>query len=713
MSTCTRWVDKGVIECKQWADRWTRRCQDWAERSRERCDQWADEGYNTCSRYEDRGYNQCSSWEKSCKKWLPWPLSYICDAFDWVCKAWVWISNWVCVAWVWVSRWVCRIWVTIVEWVCVAWFWVLEAVCVVWSWVAKLVCIAWDTARCAIVGLTRALAGLFSRRRRHRPIRHVFVLMLENRSFDHMLGFSDIRGTDAVTGAPTTVDNLIGNPQQNIDPATGTPVAASAPADFALSEADGDPGHEFHDTLEQLAGAGAGYPTGGAPSYPAIDNSGYVANFRGRGSQAPQKAMHVYSPGQLPILNALAREFAVCDRWFSSMPGPTWPNRLFVHAASSAGLDDSPGNWDTVTTTLIDGYRFDNGSIYDRLEDKCLDWLVFEGDETPQVFALSGMTYNALQGRFRDFEDFRDSVNDRNFPASYTFIEPDYGNIMPWTPGDFTCGNSQHPLDDVMRGEQLIKNVYEAVRNSPHWNDSLIIVTYDEHGGFFDHAVPPGTVHPGDSVTDNENNHNDFDFTQLGVRVPAVVISPLIPRNVIDHRVHDHASVIKTVGELFGFGALTARDAAANSLASLLTLSVPRTDTPAQLPPVADSGLRCTRDAPGAAVGSVSGGMVGRGEFDEMAAAAGRRREALRARPIEPAVRGFVRIALRRYLSVAPISQRDEIVERFLRIDNSYDARLFIAEARETVRAYKLLNPPRKPWKRRPEGEGAGPRASR
>jgi Phospholipase C len=251
MSRCTRWVDKGVIECKQWADRWTRRCTDWAASQRQECDEWADEGYAECERREDHGYEQCSSWEKSCTDWLPWPLSYICNAFNWICVAWVWVSNWVCVAWTWVSNWVCKAWHWVVEWVCIAWFWFLEAVCVVWSWVAKLVCIAWDNTRCAVVVLVNLVLRGPRRRRR---IRHVFVLMLENRSLDHILGFSNIRGTDAVTGQPTTLANLLGNPQQNIDPGTGNPVMAAPPADFALSMADRDPGHEFHDTLEELAG---------------------------------------------------------------------------------------------------------------------------------------------------------------------------------------------------------------------------------------------------------------------------------------------------------------------------------------------------------------------------------------------------------------------------------------------------------------------------
>ena len=700
MSTCTQWVDRGVIECKQWADRWTRRCQDWASNVRLACDEWKDEGYQACDRYEDQGYESCTGWSKSCDDWLPWPLDYICDAFEWVCKGWVWVSHWVCVAFVWVTHWVCKAWSYIIEWTCVAFFWVLEAVCTVWSWVAKWVCIAWDKTRCALVALGEVVLSAFGRKpRRRRRIKHVFVLMLENRSFDHFFGFTDIRGTDFETGAHTSIDNLLGKDPTNVDPADNSAVHTSHPADFALSAQDGDPGHEFEHVFEHLVGPGAVYDPN--QPYPAIDNSGYVANYSNRGSANPFKCMACYEEQQLPIITTLAREFAICDQWFASMPGPTWPNRLFVHAASSAGLDNSPGSWDTVTTTLIDGYRFDNGNIYDRLEDKCLDWLVFEGDETPQVFSLSGMNFNALQGRFRNMEDFRSSVNDKLFPASYSFIEPDYGNIMPWTPEDFTCGTSQHPLDDVTRGERLIKEVYEAVRNSPHWESSMIVITHDENGGFFDHTVPPAAVHPGDSVTDNENVHVKFDFKQLGPRVPAVVISPWIARGTIDHRKHEHPTVIKTLRDLFSLGSLTERDRQANSLAPLLTLTAPRTDCPTTLPPVAESGWRCTSDAPDSDLGNNTGGLISRERYDyEMRISEAMKKE-LKAREPEPGIRGFARIALRRYLSVAPIEKRDDILERFMRIDNSYDARIFIKDARDAIRLHKAEKPDRnEPWKR-------------
>ena len=125
------------------------------------------------------------------------------------------------------------------------------------------------------------------------------------------------------------------------------------------------------------------------------------------------------------------------------------------------GLDDSPSGFQVATSTLIDGYRFWNGTIFDRLETACLDWEVFEGDEFPVTFVLSGMNLYALDGHFTDFEHFRSAIADPDYTPAYAFIEPNYGNILPTTREDFTCGNSQHPLDDVTRGERLIKDVYE------------------------------------------------------------------------------------------------------------------------------------------------------------------------------------------------------------------------------------------------------------
>lgn len=149
---------------------------------------------------------------------------------------------------------------------------------------------------------------------------------------------------------------------------------------------------------------------------------------------------------------------------------------------------------------------------------------------------------------------FADDLAEAEFDATYVFIEPDYGNILPSTSEDFTCGNSQHPLDDITRGEKLIKDTYEAIRNSPHWNRSLLIITYDEHGGFYDHVPPVGATPPGDDWTDPRQNKQGFDFSLLGVRVPTVIVSPLIPRGTSDHTQYDHTSVLKTLDSLFDLG---------------------------------------------------------------------------------------------------------------------------------------------------------------
>ncbi|HXM58601.1 MAG TPA: alkaline phosphatase family protein, partial [Candidatus Dormibacteraeota bacterium] len=400
------------------------------------------------------------------------------------------------------------------------------------------------------------------------PIEHVFVLMLENRSFDHLLGFSAISGTDAATGQPTRVDGA--------GPATenawaGRTYPATEGADWVMPI---DPGHEFADTLLELchdpvANPAPKYPDAATGGYPPITNAGFVADYAGKRGD-PAEVMRCYRPEQVPVLTALAREFAVCDRWFSSMPGPTWPNRFFAHAASSGGLDDSPSKLSSLAGVTIDGFKFDNGTIFDQLGAAGLDWAIYEGDLLPVSLAISGMNLAALDGRFVSYEHFREEVRRPDFSRAYSFIEPNYGHYL--IGGHFKCGNSQHPLDDITRGERLIKDVYEAIRSSPHWERSLLIVTYDEHGGFYDHVPPPAAVPPGDSTTDPENNRHGFEFDQLGVRVPAVVVSPLVPRGTIDHRVCDHTSILRTIEDVFALEPLTQRDAVAASLLPLLSL---------------------------------------------------------------------------------------------------------------------------------------------
>ena len=415
-------------------------------------------------------------------------------------------------------------------------------------------------------------------------ITNVFVLMLENRSFDCMLGFSGIRGRNAADGTPTTINGLTGDETNGF---AGQTYQVGHPA---LEVMPVDPGHEFLDVVKQLGGEGATYPPGGP--YPTIHNSGFVADYAVSPSTADDEGnapddfgeiMKCYAPDQLPVLNALANEFVVCDRWHASIPGPTWPNRFFACAASSAGLDHSPTKDEIIAWESREGFAFPHGSIFDALRGKFGNdgWRIYAGTETPNVAALKGI-HPFLD--IHHFDGFAAAVQSANYPWRFTFIEPNYGNLTT-----FKGGTSQHPMDDVTAGEGLIKATYEAIRNSPHWPTSLLIITWDEHGGFYDHAEPPPAPPPGDQPGAAHNQYG-FMFDRYGVRVPAMVISPLIPRNLIDHRLYDHSSIPKTVEDLFGLNPLTARDAAANSLVPLLTATA-RTDAPTALPSPATAAI--------------------------------------------------------------------------------------------------------------------------
>jgi phospholipase C len=591
MSSCSRWADQGDIACQQWATTAAVTCKDWADHGSSQCSSWADEGSNQCSSWADKGHKDCASeYLNECHWYSPWN----CIA-GWLCQAWYWVANWICQAWYWVANWVCKAWYWVAEWVCLAFTYLVKLICTVWAWVAKLVCVLWTSASCAF----RNIADNPARNGDGR-IKHVIVLMLENRAFDHLLGFSQIDGQQPGLDGAASIINLVGHPQSNIDPSDPThPEFATPGADFFLYGKDQDPSHEFEAVVRQLCGDGKVYPDPVTLGYPPINNTGFVASYRQgsdgqQGSSTPKRIMRCFSQEQLPVINALAREFCLCDNWFSSLPGPTWPNRFFMHAASSAGLDHSPSKAESIAAIALDGFRFSNGTIFDKLEDKCLDWSVYKGDAFPVTLALSGMTDNLLVGHFKDYDDFKEDVNSDDFSDSYVFIEPDYGRIT----SDFTCGNSMHPLDDITRGERLIKNVYETLRSSPIWEESLLLVVWDEHGGFYDHVPPPQAQPPGDVTTDEDYNQWGFDFSRFGVRVPGFVISPWIPRNLIDHTIYDHTSLLATIEQLFGLGSLTQRDAAANHLNPLCSLATPRTDAPVVLPTVRNSGFSCDDDPP-------------------------------------------------------------------------------------------------------------------
>jgi phospholipase C len=654
MSTCTKWVTKAVITCKNWSSK-----------TDYECTSWADEGSNQCSEWADEGSNQCTSWDK-CHWYTPWD----CIA-GFFCRAWYWVAKWVCKAYYWVAKWVCK-----------AFAWVVEKFCVLFGWLFELVCVGWDTARCALLNFWRWLQSLLGRGGKKPQIEHVFVLMLENRSFDHMLGFSGITGVD-IQGNPATIDGADPAIHKNPDPTTNLDVAVGFPADFYLSGIDAGPGHEFENTVTQLCGAGVIYTPGAA--YPPISNLGFIADYADDGATTPARIMNCFTRDRLPIMTRLAEEFAVCDHWFSSLPGPTFPNRFFAMAATSGGLDGSPSDLEVVITTGFEGYRFENGNIFDLLDQYCLPWRIYRGDDFPAAFLLSGMNLNELQGRLTGFDDFESEVNDTGFDKKFVWIEPKYGadKFDITGPGNFTCGNSMHPLDDVTRGEKLIKKVYEVIRNSPHWEKSLLIVTFDEHGGFYDHVAPTPAVPPGDLFTQDYIQHQ-FRFDRYGVRVPTLVISPLIRKGVIDKTEYDHTSTLATVERLFGMGNLTERDKAANDFRHLLSLATPRTDAPATLPPAAinPNPLDCEDD-------DDESGVILRTKLADLKDAEREgvyRRQKVRETPVDRSQIGFIQVALLRVLQDVDYPDRQQWIEDYRRIRNNLDAAIFMTEAKLKLR---------------------------
>jgi phospholipase C len=522
--------------------------------------------------------------------------------------------------------------------------------------------------------------------RTERRAEHIFVLMLENRSFDHIFGFSGIVGTDAVTRQSRSIIGLRHLPPE--DRPTNTAVVNGeartfSPTDDAqlrLSWTDKDPPHEFHQILTQLTGQPMGESAVLSDGrYPLVNNQGFAMAWVEAKTADPDKAMSCFAPDKVPVMMQLAREFAVCDNWFASLPGPTFPNRFFLYAASSSGLDHSPEPGEIIGWTSS-GYRFENGTFFQLLEKAGSEWLVFEGDEFPTSWALEGTGLVDFENHFIDLEELGEEINKDDFKARFILIEPNYNVIKLGEP--YVCGTSMHPRDDVARGEGLIKKVYETLRASRIWQRSVLVVVFDEHGGFYDHVPPPAGVTPGDRPIDPGHNKHGFKFDQLGPRVPAIIISPWIPANTVDVTQYDHTSVLASCERLLNLPSLTNRDAHANDFLHLLALNSPRTDTPRRLSNPADSSYDCDEAEAGA--GADASALASQNLAD-MVAVLSRGQN-----PTEsPDLGGFVQIAIRRHLALVPAAQRAAALQRIRAIRSREEMAGFIRETRKMIRVQR------------------------
>jgi phospholipase C len=379
-----------------------------------------------------------------------------------------------------------------------------------------------------------------------------------------MLGF--LKDTDG------DIEGLTGSESNPIDPALSgqgsvAPVRVSRFSGTDGYVTDPDPAHEYPDVTLQIFGE---TPT---PSPPIPRNDGFVLSYSRVpdsggvpvGTQTGRTIMECFDPvPQLPVLTTLARAFVLCDHWFSSVPGPTWPNRFFVHAATSNGHTNSPAILSAIQDEL--GFStYGMRTIYDSLSDQDLEWTIYYHD-FPQALALTNL--HSCLDRFQGFGSFLSDVAEGTLPA-YSFIEPRYFN------GIDGKANDQHPPHDVRDGERLIATVYEALRNNISlFEETLLVVLYDEHGGYFDHVPPPPSINPDGRISADDP---PFCFDRLGIRIPALLISPLVPPGGIDHTVYDHTSIPATVKKIFGLPRfLTKRGASAHTFEAHVAGRTPR-----------------------------------------------------------------------------------------------------------------------------------------
>ncbi len=353
-----------------------------------------------------------------------------------------------------------------------------------------------------------------------RKIEHVVVLLLENRSFDQMLGYLSREG------GRCDVDGLGAEFANQHDGRTYRVHHLDSTAD-----AD-DPDHCSAAVDLQLGGG---------------KMDGFVASFARTLARAgvpdadPGPVMGYYNADEVPVYDHLAREFAICDRWFSSVAGATWPNRLYAICGRAArSRDDLPPHVAPIYrqpsfVRHLDAhqvswrwYSFETGTL--RLADA--HYRLGHQDRFA-FFSHTNLNWKERLERSIDVEapSFIEDAARGTLP-SVAWIDPNFSNFNPigFQPND------DHAPADIKDGQELVLAVYHALATGPQWEKTLLIIFYDEHGGFFDHVPPP------DSPDDDTGT-----FGHYGVRVPALIVSPWVEPGSVSHTVFDHTTIIKTI----------------------------------------------------------------------------------------------------------------------------------------------------------------------
>jgi phospholipase C len=346
---------------------------------------------------------------------------------------------------------------------------------------------------------------------------HVIVVMLENRSFDHLLGMLD---------HPKQFENL--PPGTFNEDRSGNRIFANRAPDRTFAA---DASHHHEEVMEQVYGERR-------PRWPYVaKNDGFVKVHEGRlrrkgiDLQHLREVMDYYESDQMPVLSSLAKSYVLFDHWFSSMPGPTWPNRHFTHAGTSFGMNSNnilraPSAGPTVFSRLIRARR---------------DWIVYADGLTTTWF-FDDVWRPTTRDRFRPFGSLLADIAADQLP-DYAFVDPDHFGSDSY---------SEHPARNIRNDrdfrdtEQKIHAIHRALELQPDvFDKTVLLITYDEHGGLHDHVAPPELPRP------DRHEAGQFRFDVGGVRVPAVLVSPWAPPATVNQHVYDHTSIINTVRQRF------------------------------------------------------------------------------------------------------------------------------------------------------------------
>lgn len=372
------------------------------------------------------------------------------------------------------------------------------------------------TARAGSVPLPSAPKG---KARADIPVQHILVLMQENRSFDHYWGKLNL-------------------PQ------------------FYGHEVDG-----LKDSMSNTDKAGTGIPVFHQTDLcaPDLDHSweGMHTDWNnGKNDQFAlnmgRVAMGYYDQSDIPFYYELANQFAIADRYFCPAMGPTYPNRFFLWTGTAFGNTGSP--------KPKNKNEFRQKTIFDVLDKYKISWRYYtdyfgEFAGGPGYLALFQPLYRRSKAKVRTLEDFATDAKNGTLP-DVAFID-----------ANENAGEDEHPNANPQIGQAWVAARLQALMNSPSWKDSVLFLTYDENGGFFDHVAPPSACPP--------DNHLPRDFDRYGFRVPFLAVSPFAKRHFVSHKVYDHTSILKFIETKYNLPALTGRDANADGLLDMFDFSHP------------------------------------------------------------------------------------------------------------------------------------------